>query len=98
MSQAIDNDVADDIMDMAQCHLPPASITDEASFATAFGVKYFVGFCSDGTEVELVPGGRSVVVTLANRLKYCALLERMRLYVRELCLNRWPAPLLGSWR
>ncbi len=67
---------------LVQCHLAPSSVTDDVGFTALFGTKYFVGFCSDGTEVELVPGGRSIPVTFATRLKYCALLEKLRLYVR----------------
>lgn len=61
-------------------HLRPA-IKTEAEFSAAYPNLRFTCLSSDGTtEVELVPGGREIPVTFANRLRYCDAAEKFRLH------------------
>ncbi|DAZ99878.1 TPA: hypothetical protein N0F65_008621 [Lagenidium giganteum] len=57
-------------------------IFTEEEFVAAFeGLDLrFTAFDCTGREVELVEGGRTKRVTFANRLEYCSLAERYRLY------------------
>ena len=80
--EAIDLDAYEDITELMECHLAPTSIGTEEAFASAFGSRAFTCIRSDGTEVELVLGGRTIPVTFANRQRFCALLLQYRLQVR----------------
>ncbi|KAG1709280.1 hypothetical protein DVH05_019923 [Phytophthora capsici] len=56
-------------------------ISTEEEFATAFAgleLRFTASSCT-GEEIELVPGGRSLMVDFHNRLEYCRLAERARL-------------------
>ena len=54
-------------------------ITNDEEFAAEYGDKLsFVCTGSDGTEKELLTGGKAVDVTFSNRERYCDLVETFR--------------------
>jgi E3 ubiquitin-protein ligase HERC1 len=57
---------------------PP--ITGEEAFAAAYPGLRFAAPGSDGVEVDLLPGGRDIPVTFANRMRYVEAAERFRLH------------------
>ncbi len=58
---------------------PEDGVASEAEFKAAYRGLCWVTSGSDGAEVEVVPGGRTKPVTLADRLEYCAAVEQLRL-------------------
>ncbi|CAM9223039.1 unnamed protein product [Discosporangium mesarthrocarpum] len=52
-------------------------VTTQEEFEKSFGDSLsFVSVGADGSSRELVPGGASITVTLANRMAYCNLIEK----------------------
>lgn len=54
-------------------------IDSEEAFAEEFPDMFFTSTRMDGSDVEVMPGGRAIRVTLANRRAYCDRVEAMRL-------------------
>jgi hypothetical protein len=72
---------------LRSCHLdvdedgePQEAITSEEAFAAAFPDQRFVTYNTAGVEVELIPGGRDVPVTFANRGRFAEAAEAARLH------------------
>jgi len=56
-----------------------SAVTTEEEFERAFPSLHFVTESFSGEQVELIPDGKSARVTLANRGKWCDLVEQLRL-------------------
>ena len=78
-AQAVDLDAFEDITELTECTLPPMSVSTEEAFSAAFGNRCFTCVRSDGVDVELMLGGKTTPVTLANCNRYCNLLLQYRL-------------------
>ena len=68
-----------------------ASITNnkditQDNFSDYFDQK-FTTILSNGTEIELIPNGRNIELTFNNRIKYCELVEKIRLNESQLQMN-----------
>ena len=57
---------------------PP--ITTEEAFRAAYPSLTFTITATDGSEQDLIPGGSTLPVTLANRVRYCDAAEAFRLH------------------
>jgi hypothetical protein len=87
---------------------PRTPVRSEAEFAAAYPDARFTVITSTGAEVELVPGGRDIAVTMANRHRYADAAEALRLHeydVQLAALRRGLATMvplralcLFSWR
>jgi hypothetical protein len=85
----MDGKFAELLSDLRNCHvegrtnaaglLKPVA-RGEDDFAATYGTLTFAVVATSGEEVELVPGGRELPVTFANRTRFCDAAERFRLH------------------
>lgn len=87
LPRQVDELYAEFIHTIRNCHKdftlgnePHAPVIHEREFSEAFPDLHFVTTDSKGEEVELIPSGASIRVTLANRAQYCDLVEDFRLH------------------